>query len=140
MDIIDREAPMKNVHARTRYFKWLSKDTKQIMQDRDNAREIARRTDSQQDWITFRTKRNLCTKLQRTYKANHLRKTYDRIEVEKDTSKLYGMTMELLGWRSAGPPTSLSYKGRTSRKQQDIAEMQAQTMRTRLWTLKTPSQ
>ena len=38
---------------------------------RDEARDTAKITDLDRDWVTYRVKRNLCMYLQKKYKANY---------------------------------------------------------------------
>ena len=45
--------------------------------------------------------------------------------MEKDSSKLYSYTRQLLGWKSSGAPTSFNVGGVTISKQNDIANVQA---------------
>ena len=75
------------------------------MEDRDRLREIARRTQEDTDWNNFKSARNNCTKEQRKDKSRFTRGTFEKIEVENDTGKLFGMTRNLLGWNKSTPPT-----------------------------------
>ena len=65
VSILDSVAPMSNVQVRTKYLKWLRPETKQLMEERDLARNKARLTQLANDWDTYRTCRNKCTKEQR---------------------------------------------------------------------------
>ena len=81
--IMDKEAPMKVIQHRTKYREWVSEDTKLEMEERDSAREVARITDSENDWAKFRQLRNSCTKKLRQDKAKNLKDIYDTIEQRK---------------------------------------------------------
>ena len=124
--ILDSEAPMGIVQVRTKYLKWLSPRTKELMDKRDKARNIARNTQSDNDWENYRVLRNNCSKEQRLDRTAFLDSTYKKIEGERDTSRLYTMTRQLLGWKSSGPPTCLFNGDKRLRKQKEIANSQAQ--------------
>ena len=59
--ILDSEAPMHNIQQRTNYCKWLKQSTKERMEERNDLRELARRTQRTEDWDKFRKSRNECT-------------------------------------------------------------------------------
>ena len=124
-NIIDIEAPMVTVQVRTKYLKWLEEDTKVLMRDRDNARKTASQTQLEMDWGVYRTLRNTCTQKQKHDRKNYLNRTYANIETEKDSSRLYSLTRQLLGWKQSGPPTSFNVDGNVIKKQQDLANTQA---------------
>ena len=123
-DILNSEAPMVTIQARTKYNKWISARTKEEMKIRDLAREKAKVTNCDIDWNYFRYMRNLCTKSQKQDKAAYLKATYQRLEDEKDTTNIFGTTRELLGIVRAGPPSCFMVAGIAIRKQRDLAEAQ----------------
>ena len=123
--VIEKEAPMSIVQVRTKYNCYITDSTKVTMASRDVARDRARLTGDPDDWSTFRSLRNSCTRLQRQDKSKHLKATYDSIEKEKDTAKLYRTTKNLLGSQGAGPPTNFLINGRHVTKQKEIANTQA---------------
>ena len=92
------------MQVRSSYKSWVCDQTKLAMRDRDLARTRAKASDSEEDWATFREQRNNCTKLLRKDKTSHQKIIFDKIESEKDSSKLFSMTKKLLNWRMAGPP------------------------------------
>ena len=47
--ILDNKAPMKNIQQWTRYCRWLKGTTKDCMVERNNLRDIARRTQLEDD-------------------------------------------------------------------------------------------
>ena len=100
--ILDSEAPMGLIQRRTRYLNWLSDSTKDKMEERDKAKDKARDTKMESDWIIYRKQRNECTRLQNRDRTEHLRKTYERIELENYSSRLFSLTKNLLGWSGGG--------------------------------------
>ena len=102
--ILDQIAPMKVIQTRSHYNCWISDNTKKEMALRNEARERAKMTDDEIDWINFRRKRNLCTNLQRQDKIKFHNELYGRIEEEKDSARLFGTTKQILGWSQSGLP------------------------------------
>ena len=100
--ILESEAPMGTFQSRTHYLRWLSDATKQKMVERDVARTVAMISDSEVDWQSYRRLRNLCTNLQRKDRGCYLTTTYAKFETENDSSKLYSLTKQLLGWKNGG--------------------------------------
>ena len=66
-----------------------------------------------------------------------MKATYDKIEVEKDSSKLYSYTRQLIGWKSSGAPTSFNVGGVTISKQNDLANIQAKYYFDKILTIKS---
>ena len=125
LSVIDMEAPMKTVQTRSNYSRWLSDTTKATMSDRDAARDSAVQSDVKEDWDHYRSLRNHCTELQRKDKSDYNRAAYKLIEETNDSSRLHGMTRDLLGWTRSGPPSLLKVDGRSYRKQKDLADLLA---------------
>ena len=114
--VLESEAPMVTMQERTKYSNWLEDMTKAKMLERDMAREVARVSGSNQDWDTYRQLRNQSTRMQRADKASYQKRMFDKFEQENDTSRLYGMTKSLLGWKKTTPPTCFQVEGRPVRK------------------------
>ena len=133
---IDTMAPMKTVQKRTRFNCWMSDATKSEMNLRDAARDKARLTDNDSDWQDYRTRRNRCTARQKLDKNIYTKGLFDTIEVEKDSAKLFNSTKSLLGWTCDGPPTHFKVDGRSTSKQQDLANWQADYFEKKLVKIK----
>ena len=123
--ILDSEAPMGIVQVRAKYNKWISQTTKDEMKVRDMVRIRARLTDDQDDWTEYRARRNDCTGRLRNDKSKYMREMFDRIEIERDSGKLFSTTKQLLGLMGAGPPDCLQVNGNTTRKQTEIVNILA---------------
>ena len=137
--ILNSEAPMRTSQVQTRYNKYLSVQTKSLMEERDRLREIARRTQTGEDWAVFRTHRNLCTREQRKDKSNYLKAAYDKIECENDSGRLFSMTRNTLGWNRSPPPTMFRKDGKLIRKQKDLANIQAHYYKNKVDKIKNSS-
>ena len=123
--ILETEAPMRTVQMRVKYNCWLTDVTKMEMSLRDIARDIAKLSDKDEDWSSYRKKRNLCTKMQREDRSRYYRKMYEQLEGENDAAQIHATTRKLLGYKRSGPPTCFLQDGVPIRKQNDLAEMQA---------------
>ena len=134
--IIDSEAPMITVQTRTKYMNWLTDNTKAEMILRDIARDIAKLSDTNEDWSHYRQKRNLCTSLQKKDRASYLSNLYTRMETTNDSKTLYATTKKLIGSISTGPPTSLQVDGKFLRSQKDVANAQSDFYQKKVETIK----
>ena len=130
--IIEKHAPMKTIQARTHYKNWLSDPTKTLMNLRDSAKEKARQSGTEEDWMDFRRQRNQCTAEQKRDKQRHLTELFNMIEDDKDSGKIFATTKELLGMTKTGHPSYFKVEGKTTFKQQELAEWQADWFQTKL--------
>ena len=123
--IMNKFAPMRTIQIRKDYKCWLSDVTKVKMLERDAARNLARQSDLDNHWDRYRSLRNECTRLQSCDRKKSLRDTYEKIESEDDSARLFAVTRQLLGWEQSGPPSCLNENGKILRKQKEIADCQA---------------
>ena len=123
--VLEVHAPMKTIQARTKFHNWISDQTKIDMKLRDQARDQARHSGQENDWQTFRRRRNDCTASQRRDKASHQRDLFSTMENNKDSASLFSMTKEILGLVKSGPPSYFKLEGRSTQKQQQLADWQA---------------
>ena len=123
--IINSEAPITTQQMRTRYHNWITDATKHEMEQRDTARNISKDTDLDEDWNNYKTRRNLCTSLQRKDKISYYKSLYTKMEENNDSKKLFATTKQLLGNIPTGPPTEFLINGKLVRKQQQLADAQA---------------
>ena len=130
-DILDRDdmAPIKTFQQRRQYAPWLSKETKTVMANRDNAVSRAQQSHQPEDWSVANRLRNRCTHLLRTEKQRHLRNKLERCEEEKDIGGIWKNIKGYLGWGSAaGAPTELtdSMTGQLTNSPKKMANIQNQ--------------
>ena len=97
-----------------------------MMASRDLAREVARNSQLDIDWDSYRRLRNQCTTLQKEDRKKYYKNMYNKMEEENDSRAIYGLTKQLLGWKTSQPPVRLVKGGRVATKQNDIANMQAE--------------
>ena len=118
--ILDKMAPIKVVQVRTNYAPWLSKNTKDLMKQRDLAQQKASSTNQVDDWKAFRRIRNRVTNILRTEKK--LYQTKRLVEADGDISRTWKTVKSWLGWSSGGPPTQLMENGLLISKPSALAE------------------
>ena len=121
---IEDEAPMKVVQPRKNYKDWMDDETREMINERDTAREKARTSKLDEDWNQFKTIRNRCTLAVRKRKKKHLAGIYIEIEKNNDSKSLYNMTKSHLGWKSGGPPQSFLIDGKKISAPQQMAQEQ----------------
>ena len=56
--ILDTMAPMKTIQIRTKYAPWLSKQTMELMKQRNEQQKKASETNDKDDWVRFKSLRN----------------------------------------------------------------------------------
>ena len=93
---------------------------------RDMTRDVAKVSDLDTDWDHYRTKRNLCTSLQKKDKNSYYKSLITRLEETNDSKKLFSTTKQLLGSTSTGPPSTFLVNGKLVRKQQELADTLAE--------------
>ena len=77
------------------------------MRVRDELRQRARVTGSQDDWQTFKTARNKCVKSVKSCKEQYFQDLYRKMETEKTSKGLFGLTKELCGNKNGNTPQTL---------------------------------
>ena len=95
------------------------------MLERDISREVARLTQTREDWEKIRTLENNVTRLQRKDKHDFYRQMYTNAEEENDPAKLFSMSKKLLGWKRSEAPKSFLQDGRQVHTQKEVANIQA---------------
>ena len=125
VNIIDSEAPMTTVQARSRYHNWITKETKLEMETRDKARTTAKASDLDHDWNIYRTKRNLVTSLQRKDRSSYFKSLFTKMDETNNSKMLFSTTKQLLGHVPTSPPTGFLVDGSLIRKQKDMANLLA---------------
>ena len=74
------------------------------MKKRDYARLKAVRTQSNEDWLKYRSLKNSFIKLVKNDKIEHFNKMFIDHEEGNDVSKLYQKIKHQLGWNTNRPP------------------------------------
>ena len=98
-NILDVVAPVKNIQPRRNYINWIDHNLKDLMNDRDNKREVARTTGEPADWQDYRRTRNICTKELDNTKNKYYREMFATFEKENDNKNIYRTARNLLCWK-----------------------------------------
>ena len=87
------------------YRPWLSKETKELMNQRDYAQELANHTNNPDDWRKFKNLRNTVVSRTRTEESNWEKEQLDHLS--NDPTNLWRNVKGWMGWKNTGPPTQL---------------------------------
>ena len=118
--ILDTMAPLRTVQIRTRYAAWLSKETINLMKERDNLQKKAAESRKREDWVQFKSVRNKINN-----RLKYEERNWQRTKLEQcgDSSKdVWKNGKGILNWKSSGSPNQLFYKGALVTKYQDMAD------------------
>ena len=102
-------APVRTIQVRKNYAPWLSKETKRLMQERNEAQKLASQTRDQDDFRQFKSLRN-----QATAKMRQDKKAWEKQKLSSSTnnsSSLWKNVKSWLNWNNSGPPTKLFHHG-----------------------------
>ena len=133
---LDRVAPIRTVQVRKNFKNWVDTELKSKMTDRDKLRETARRTGNPEDWALYRRSRNSVSKETKKTKERFYENMFNEMDAAKDSKKIYGLTKELLGWKSDSAPKCLLVEGKLLRKPCEIANAQLDFYEKKLNTLR----
>ena len=120
--ILDSMAPLRTIQVRTSYAPWLSKETINLMKERDTLQKKASETGSREDWVKFKSVRNKINNRLK-YEERYWQKA--KLDQCGDNSKSVWKNVKgILNWKSSGSPNQLFYKGALVTKSQDLADAQ----------------
>ena len=123
--ILSDIAPIVKVQPCSKYRKWVSNSTKELMKSRDQARMTAKQSGTEVDWNLYRKLRNTVTSQVRKDRKTHYQDKYNQCEQENDISQLYKTVKSQLGWSKNEPPTTLvKPDGTTVTSPKEIAPVQ----------------
>ena len=122
-EALDRFIPVKKFQIRKDQKSWITSETRQLMLDRENARNEAVRSNDDQDWKTYRRIRNKVKDKVKNDKKRYLKNTLDKAENEKDVKNTFRIAKDLLGWKSGGPPTAIVSENKLLLKPREVAEV-----------------
>ena len=125
-DILKRRAPVKKFQIRAKYAPWISEETKDKIQHRDAAQELAAATRSMEDWAVYKAERNEVTSLLRKEKLGWQKKKLDDCEESQDSGKLWKNMLGWLNWSSTSSPTKLLSEGKLVTSPNKLADIQNQ--------------
>ena len=122
--LLDMEAPWRTVLPRRQYRSWITLATKDMMEDCDRTREVARVTQSNIIWEQYRQLRGQCNKAVKTDRVNHFKEKYEMFENNNDSKGTYNLIKTQAGWKNPGAPTQYIVEGKVVTSPQKMAEAQ----------------
>ena len=121
-NILDEMAPMRTIQIRTKYNQFISKETLEMMKNRDNLLKIASETKNKDDWKNYKLLRN---KINNRLKYEENKGKKEAVEdCGNNPARVWKKVKCILKWNSSGSPSQLFYKGALRTKSQDIADCQ----------------
>ena len=123
-DVLNSEAPWSTIQPRKGFRKWVTEDTKTLMEKRDSLGEKARMDQTNESWKNYREVRNLCTKKVKENKQEHFKTKYKDCEVRKDIKGTYELLKQQAGWKTVSTPTMFIKDGKQMTSPQQMADEQ----------------
>ena len=117
--ILNRMAPVRVVQVRSKYAPWVSKETKDLIQLRNDLQKRASTSQSPEDWTHYREVRN-----QITSKIRKEKKVWQENKIKSlgnDSSSVWKNVKNWLGWTTGGAPTRLLVNGKLISKPKEVA-------------------
>ena len=105
-EVHNKHAPLKTIQVRKNYAPWLSNDTKELSNKRNDAEQTAITTNHPDDKRLFRNMRNQVIKKLREDKR--IQEELKFRAVESNTGTLWANVKSWLNWGNSGPPTQIS--------------------------------
>ena len=120
--VLDKMAPIKIFQNRQNYAPWLSKESKDLIKERDILRAHAKSTGNEGDWLKFKKARN---KVSKHLKQN--KTTWQKITLENcnsDSGKIWGNVLGWLNWtKSSSSPTKLFHNGKLETSPKELTKI-----------------
>ena len=132
--ILDTMAPLKTIQVRTKYSPWISKQTLELMKDRNKLQKTASETKNRDDWSKFKSLRNQVNNRLK-YEERKWQK-FRLEECEGNPSKTWKNVKNILNWVHSGSPSQLFAGGRLVSKPQEVADAQNQYFVEKINTLR----
>ena len=127
VEILDEMCPQNTIQYRKECKSWLSDDTKDMMNIRDETRERARVTKDAEEWKNYKSQRNLVNRLVNQDRKTHYDDLYTRHHRNKDVGALYKAAKNQVGWKKNMTPTSYMIEGQKITDPQTMANIQSKT-------------
>ena len=109
--VLDSMCPLKAKQHRCNVKPWVTEETKNLMSERDNARETARISNLPENWRHYRELRNTVNKQLDKDKNKYFKDKYEKHLKENDTAATYNTAKFQTGWKSAATPVSFLVDG-----------------------------
>ena len=119
-NILNVMAPIKRIQVRTKYAPWISSNTKEKIQTRNQAQQAASETGQKEDWIKYKSIRNTVNNVLKKEKEIWQKEKIN--QYSNDSSSTWKHIKNWLGWSSGGPPSRLSVNGSIISKPSELAK------------------
>ena len=120
--ILNTVAPMKTYQIRKNYNPWISRETLEMMKNRDQLHKVASQSNITEDWTVFKKIRN---QINNRLKYEEKRWQSEKLRQCNGNAKSSWKTLKsILNWNISGAPTKLFYKGELKTKLQEVADCQ----------------
>ena len=130
--VLDIHAPWVKFQKRKFFIPWLTKETKQLIVERDKLKEVAKNLalrdtgenvseEQKKAWNRFKILRNRVTKNKRKDEINY--KSQKISEVSNTPEKVWKTAKAFMGWKSTGTPNQLEVDGKLEGKASNIAKI-----------------
>ena len=104
-DILDDMCPMKTIQVRTNYLPWMSDETKDRINQRNELLKKAKKSKIDNDWKEYKKLRNSINNSIKTEKKNWQANKLKSFG--KDSKSIWKNVKNWLGWKSNGSPSQL---------------------------------
>jgi len=119
MRIVENHAPIKKFTVRNVNTPWLDQELKDLMKERDLAKQAAITSKIKSDWQVYRKLRNYVTKVNKRKKKLHYTKKI--IEIKHDSKQLWNTFNNILRGNNNSTPAYLEHEGEFFTRPSDIA-------------------
>ena len=117
--------PLIKIQPSKKLKNWIKTDTLEMFKLRDEAKIVAKQTDTDDNWRKYKILRNKCNLKSKIDKKEHFKNIYTKIEAENNSKGLYKTVKIQLGWKDNGPPQSLVHEGQKITAPQKMADVQS---------------
>lgn len=122
LSCLDEVCPVKEIIVPTKYAdkRWISEEVLQAMKERDNKYEAARITNSEEDWNTYREKRNKVTSMIRKHKQNYYERKID--ECKNNPKTMWKTLKQICKAKGHSTPQYIEFSDENIYNDLEIAE------------------
>ena len=108
--ILNKFAPLRVIQNRSNYVPYLDKDTKKLMEERNELKELAAKTGDPETYEKYKLKRNLVSTKQKNAKYLHYSAKYS--DPASTSSDIWNTTRQCLGYVRSNFPTQILHCGK----------------------------
>lgn len=117
--VIDKHAPVRRLTVRAARCPWVDEELKECMAQRNEAKEVAKRSACISDWQVYCKLRNYVTKLNRKKKKLYYELRIN--DIKHDGKKLWSTLNDIMGRKSSSTPSFIEVEGSFITKPAEIA-------------------